>query len=62
MQASPTKYKKQKRKSNHRRYHRRYGHISQRKYKVLKAPNTEHPENSGHIGKITPKHNRNKRG
>jgi DNA-binding Lrp family transcriptional regulator len=32
----------------HRRYHKRYWHRRQRKYKVQKALNSKHPGNSGH--------------
>ena len=45
----------------HRRYDRRHWHNSQRKYKVQKALNAKHPENSGYNEKIKFKNNRYRR-
>jgi hypothetical protein len=43
-----------------RRYHRKYWHNSQRKYKVQKDPNPKHTGNSEHNKKTKLKNNRNR--
>ena len=39
-----TEYKRWKRESQVQRFHRKYGHNNQRKFKMQKDPNPKHPE------------------